>query len=58
MCQHVKVTQTAPNYFSYNWRRITLLFTTGDRFEAATELGDLFKDESASGYPFVILKEC
>ena len=39
------------------WRRVTFIFTTGDRFEAATEIGDLLKDESPGGYPFVTLKE-
>ena len=38
-------------------RRITFIFTTGDRFEAAEEVGDLLKDESLWGYPFVTLKE-
>jgi hypothetical protein len=38
-------------------RRITFIFTTGDRFEAAEEVGDLLKDESPWGYPFVTLKE-
>ena len=36
---------------------LTFIFTTGDRFEAATEISDLFKDESAAGYSFVTLKE-
>ncbi len=38
-------------------RRITFIFTTGDRFESATEIGDLLKDESLWGYPFVTLRE-
>ena len=38
-------------------RRVTFIYTTGDRFEAATELGDLLKDEAPGGYPFVTLKE-
>ncbi len=38
-------------------RRVTFIFTTGDRFESATEIGDLLKDESPWGYPFVTLKE-
>jgi hypothetical protein len=39
------------------WRRIAFIFTTGDRFEAAQEIKDLYADESSAGYPFVILKE-
>lgn len=39
------------------WRRITFIMTTGDRFEAAREIGDLFKDYSPQGHPYVVLKE-
>ncbi len=46
-----------PPIVAGKWRRITFIFTTGDRFEAATEIGELLKDESAAGYPFVTLKE-
>ena len=38
-------------------RRITFVFTTGDRFEAATEINDLLKNESLWGYPFVTLRD-
>jgi len=46
-----------PPIVADKWRRVTFIFTTGDRFEAATEIGDLLKDESPAGYPFVTLKE-
>lgn len=46
-----------PPIISEKRRRITFIFTTGDRFEAATEINDLLKDESPAGYPFVTLKE-
>lgn len=46
-----------PPIVATDWRRVAFIFTTGDRFEAATEMNDLFKDYSPSGYPFVILKE-
>lgn len=38
-------------------RRVTFIFTTGDRFEAATEINDLLRDVDAAGRPFVTLKE-
>lgn len=46
-----------PPICASNWRRVTFIFTTGDRFEAAGELGDLVKDVSPAGVPFVTLKE-
>ena len=46
-----------PPIITNKWRRITFIFTTGDRFEAAEEIGDLLKDESPTGHSFVILKE-
>lgn len=46
-----------PPIVAGKWRRIAFIFTTGDRFEAAVEISDLFKDESPAGYPFVTLKE-
>jgi hypothetical protein len=46
-----------PPIVSERRRRISFIFTTGDRFEAATEMGDLLKDESPEGYQFVTLKE-
>ncbi|RME97493.1 MAG: hypothetical protein D6768_19520 [Chloroflexi bacterium] len=46
-----------PPIVSDKWRRITFVFTTGDRFEAATEIGGLLKDTDAGGLPFVTLKE-
>ena len=38
-------------------RRVTFIFTTGDRFEAATEINDLYANVSHSGHQFVTLKE-
>lgn len=46
-----------PPIVSDTWRRITFIATTGDRFEAAREITDLYADQSPGGYPFVTLKE-
>jgi hypothetical protein len=46
-----------PPIISENWRRISFIVTTGDRFEAAEEIKDLYSDQSPAGYPFVTLKE-
>ncbi len=46
-----------PPIMSGNWRRITFIVTTGDRFEAAQEMGDLLKDYSSGGRGYVTLKE-
>lgn len=46
-----------PSIISYNWRRITFIVTTGDRFEAAEEINDLFENKSPLGRLYVILKE-
>jgi hypothetical protein len=46
-----------PPIVSQNWRRITFIVTTGDRFEAAEEINDLFEDESPAGRLYVTLKE-
>ena len=46
-----------PPIVSRNWRRITFIVTTGDRFEAAEEINDLFEDESPAGQLYVTLKE-
>lgn len=46
-----------PPIVADKWRRITFIFTTGDRFEAAEEIKDLLADQSPSGHPFVTLKE-
>lgn len=46
-----------PPIISHNWRRITFIVTTGDRFEAAEEINDLFEDESPAGRLYVTLKE-
>jgi hypothetical protein len=46
-----------PPIISYNWRRITFIVTTGDRFEGAEEINDLFEDESPAGRLYVTLKE-
>ncbi len=42
-----------PPILAGRWKRITFILTTGDRFEAAEEIGDLF-DRSGQ---FVTLKE-
>lgn len=42
---------------SETWRRITFIVTTGDRFEAAQEIQDLYADQSPTGNLFVTLKE-
>jgi hypothetical protein len=55
MHQRVIATQVTLNYFF--WRRIPLLFTTGDRFETAQDVQNLYTDQSPTGQPFVILKE-
>lgn len=39
------------------WRRITFLVTTGDRFETAEEINDLFETKSPAGRLYVTLKE-
>ncbi|MBN1992061.1 MAG: hypothetical protein JW953_05110 [Anaerolineae bacterium] len=46
-----------PPIVSSNWRRITFIATTGDRFEAAEEINDLFENESPAGWLYVTLKE-
>lgn len=46
-----------PPIVSDRWRRVTFIFTTGDRFEAAVELGDLLKHTAPDGRPFVTLRE-
>lgn len=46
-----------PPIVSHNWRRITFIVTTGDRFEAAEEISDLFEDKSPAGRLYVKLKE-
>lgn len=46
-----------PPIVAGKWRRVTFIFTTGDRFEAAAELGDLWQQVSSTGTPFVTLKE-
>lgn len=46
-----------PPIISYNWRRITFIATTGDRFEAAEDINDLFEDESPAGRLYVTLRE-
>lgn len=39
------------------WRRIVFIATTGDRFEQAREVSDLFDPESSLGRMYVSLKE-
>jgi hypothetical protein len=46
-----------PPIVADTWRRITFIVTTGDRFETAQEIKDLYADQSPTGYPFVTLKE-
>lgn len=46
-----------PPIVADKWRRVSFIFTTGDRFEAAAELGDLLKNTAPNGQPFVTLKE-
>lgn len=46
-----------PPIVSSNWRRITFIVTTGDRFEAAEDIKELYADYSATGHLFVTLKE-
>jgi hypothetical protein len=46
-----------PPIIAGRWRRVTFIFTTGDRFEAAVELRDLLKDIAPDGRPFVTLRE-
>lgn len=46
-----------PPIISENWRRITFIVTTGDRFEAAEEINDLYEQKSPVGMLYVTLKE-
>jgi hypothetical protein len=46
-----------PPIVSNKWRRITFILTTGDRFENAIEINDLFDRESPLGRLYVTLKE-
>ena len=46
-----------PPIISENWRRITFIVTTGDRFEAAEEINDLFEQKSPAGQFYITLKE-
>lgn len=46
-----------PPIVAGRWKRITFIVTTGDRFEAATEISHLFGDGSPLGSPYVTLKE-
>jgi hypothetical protein len=46
-----------PPVVADNWRRITFIVTTGDRFEMAEEIKELYADYSPTGIPFVTLKE-
>lgn len=46
-----------PPIISNKWRRITFIVTTGDRFENALEINDLFDRESPLGRLYVTLKE-
>jgi hypothetical protein len=46
-----------PPIISHKWRRITFITTTGDRFENALEINDLFDRQSPMGELYVKLKE-
>ena len=46
-----------PPIISEHWRRITFIVTTGDRFEAAEEINDLYEQKSPAGQLYVTLKE-
>lgn len=46
-----------PPIVSHKWRRITFIVTSGDRFEDALEVNDLFDGESSQGRIYVQLKE-
>jgi len=46
-----------PPIISNKWRRITFIVTTGDRFENAVEVNDLFDRESPLGRLYMKLKE-
>jgi hypothetical protein len=46
-----------PPIVSHRWRRITFIVTSGDRFMQATEINDLFEQESPAGRLYVKLKE-
>jgi len=46
-----------PPIVADQWRRITFVMTTGDRFEAAREMGDLMLNYSPQGLPYITLKE-
>ncbi len=46
-----------PPIVSERWRRISFIVTSGDRFEAAEEINDLFEQKSPAGQLYVTLKE-
>jgi hypothetical protein len=46
-----------PPIISERWRRISFIVTTGDRFEAAEEIKDLYAQYSPTNQPFVVIKE-
>ena len=46
-----------PPIISHHWRRITFIVTTGDRFETAEEINDLFENQSPAGRLYIKLKE-
>lgn len=46
-----------PPITSNKWRRITFIETTGDRFDNAVEINDLFDKQSPMGELYVKLKE-
>lgn len=46
-----------PPITSNKWRRITFIETTGDRFDNAVEINDLFDNQSPMGQLYIKLKE-
>jgi hypothetical protein len=52
-----RIEHKIPPIVSTNWRRITFITTTGDRFMQAVEINDLFERESPAGQLYVKLKE-
>jgi len=46
-----------PPVTARTWKRITFIVTTGDRFELATDIRQLFAGKDGAGCSFVTLKE-
>lgn len=56
-CQLGPLQHKIPPITAGRWKRLTFIVTTGDRFESATEIGQLLADYGTDGQPFVMLKE-